>query len=176
VGGGGGWGWWVVGGFGGGFGGGLGGWGVCGGCVGGVFVKSCEAINYKCISSDDNTNIYKHIDFFIIRPDGTKTTVDVKGGNHLNVIWVEFKNVRGDIGWLYGDAELIAFDMPEMICFLILKRIELLKKSESIVEKVFVGKLEANKKLYQRNGRQDVISRLEFSDIEDIVIYKLKYA
>ncbi len=140
------------------------------------FVKSCEAINYKCISSDDNTNIYKHIDFFIIRPDGTKTTVDVKGGNHLNVIWVEFKNVRGDIGWLYGDAELIAFDMPEMICFLILKRIELLKKSESIVEKVFVGKLEANKKLYQRNGRQDVISRLEFSDIEDIVIYKLKYA
>ena len=28
-------------------------------------------------------------------------------------IWCEFKNVAGDPGWMYGKADIIAFDMPE---------------------------------------------------------------
>ena len=73
----------------------------------------------------------QHIDHVFKRSDGREIRVDTKAMKKVSrndnkfrtdLVWVEFKNVRGDIGWLYGDAELIAFDMPEMICFLILKR------------------------------------------------------
>jgi len=49
--------------------------------------------------------------------------------------------------------------------------------SEQIVEPVFVTKQEATRKYYQREGRQDVISRLELTDLQRLVSFKvLHYA
>lgn len=140
------------------------------------FVEACEAIGYACEKSDRNTDIYDHIDYFVTRLNGT-TSVDVKGGNHPNTIWVEFKNVNGDKGWMYGKAEYIAFDMPELGGFVMVRTKELARLAEKIVEPVFVTKQEATRKYYQREGRQDVISRLELPDLQKLVSYKiLKYA
>jgi hypothetical protein len=101
----------------------------------------------------------------------------VKGGNHPNTIWVEFKNVNGDAGWMYGKAEYIAFDMPEMGGFVMVRTNELRNLCEAIVEPVFVTKQEATRKFYQRDGRQDVISRLELQDLQTLVSFKvLNYA
>jgi hypothetical protein len=140
------------------------------------FVEACEAIGYSCEKSDRNTDIYDHIDYFVTRLQGT-TSVDVKGGNHPNTIWVEFKNVHGNDGWLYGKAEYIAFDMPELGGFVMVRTSELARLSEQIVEPVFVTKQEATRKYYQREGRQDVISRLELTDLQRLVSFKvLHYA
>ena len=140
------------------------------------FVEACEAIGYSCEKSDRNTDIYDHIDYFVTRLND-ETSVDVKGGNHPNTIWVEFKNVNGDAGWLYGKAQYIAFDMPELGGFVMVRTSELARLSEKIVEPVFVTKQEATRKWYQRAGRQDIISRLELQDLEKLVSFKiLKYA
>jgi hypothetical protein len=140
------------------------------------FVEACEAIGYSCEKSDRNTDIYDHIDYFVTRLNGT-TSVDVKGGNHPNNIWVEFKNVRGDAGWLYGKAEYIAFDMPEVGGFVMVSRKQLADLCEQIVEPVFSTKENATRRWYQREGRQDIISRLELADVERLVSFKvLKYA
>ena len=140
------------------------------------FVEACEAIGYSCEKSDLNTDIYDHIDYFVTRLNGT-TSVDVKGGNHPNTIWVEFKNVKGDNGWMYGKAEYIAFDMPELGGFVMVRTHELARLCEEIVEHVFVTKQEATRKYYQREGREDVISRLELPDIQRLVSFKvLTYA
>lgn len=141
------------------------------------FVKACESVGYVCSKSTELVDIKEHIDYYITRKNNTKTSVDVKGGNHPKVIWVEFNNVNGEKGWLYGKAELIAFDMPELSGFVIVETKELQEVCDIIVEKVFVTKQEATRKLYQRNGRRDVISRLELTDIMKLKSYKLlKYA
>jgi hypothetical protein len=140
------------------------------------FVEACDAIGYTCMKSDRNTDIYDHIDYFVARVND-ETSVDVKGGNHPNTIWVEFKNVHGNEGWLYGKAEYIAFDMPELGGFVMVSRTDLARLAEKIVEPVFVSKQEATRKYYQREGRQDVISRLELTDLQKLVSFKvLHYA
>jgi len=140
-----------------------------------MFEEACSVIGYKCRKTDDNTDIYQHIDFWITKDTGVETSVDVKGGNHPDCIWVEFKNVRGDNGWLYGSAKYIAFDMPEEQGFVVVSRSELLNYCEKSVEKVFVEKKEATRKLYTRAkyGRKDVISRLELEDLKKLTTYKL---
>lgn len=136
------------------------------------FVEACYAIGYTCEKSDRNTDIYDHIDYFVTRAS-SKTSVDVKGGNHPDTIWVEFKNVNGDAGWMYGKAEFIAFDMPELRGFVMVRTKELRELCEQIVEPVFVTKQEATRKFYQRAGRQDIISRLQLEDIKKLKSYKL---
>jgi hypothetical protein len=144
-----------------------------GGRVEQMFVSACQKVGYVCEKTDDNTDMYLHIDYIVYRNNNTKTSVDVKGGNHPNVIWVEFKNVNGNDGWMFGSAEIIAFDMPELFGFCIVNRKELLEWCYQNVEKVFVVKKEATRKLYQRKDRKDVISRLELSDIQKLSSYRL---
>ena len=44
-----------------------------------------------CIKSTRNDDIHKHIDFYV-----NNVGVDVKGNRHLETIWLELKNVRGN--------------------------------------------------------------------------------
>jgi len=130
-----------------------------------LFIAACNAFGYKLVKTSDHTDIYDHIDYFIIRPDGSETSVDIKGGNKIDEIWVEFKNVQGYDGWVLGKAELIAFDMPEKQGFYVVKRKDLLSLSKSIVEEIFVSKEFAHRKLYQRKGRKDVLTKLYLENL-----------
>jgi len=138
-----------------------------------LFVKLCNSIGYKCTKSTKNQDIYQHIDFWIERTDGTTTSVDVKGMNKVNALWIEFKNVNGNDGWMFGDQELIAFDIDELKSFAIVKRVELLNLCRLIIKNEFVNKTNAHKKLYQRKDRKDVISILHLNDIKNLSSYKL---
>lgn len=138
------------------------------------FVRACEAMSYVCEKTDKMTDIYKHIDYYITRFGREKTIgVDVKGCNHPECIWVEFQNVSGKKGWLLGEADFIAFDMPEEGGFCIVLRQELLEYCEKNIVKEFTTKQNAYKKLYQRSGREDIISKLYLTDIKTIPSYKL---
>jgi hypothetical protein len=138
-----------------------------------LFVLACKSIDYDAVKTPKDIDIYKHIDYYITRPDGSKTSVDVKGGNNSTLIWIEFKNVHGNTGWMYGEAEYIAFEMPELKGFCMIDREELLKLCKEIIQPVFTTKHECYLKLYQRANRKDVLSKLYLSDIQKCKSYNL---
>lgn len=145
------------------------------------FVEACRAIGYETRKSTREEDIYDHIDYWVKRRnhknDVVESGVDVKGGNNPECVWVEFKNVLGEKGWMYGEAEFIAFDIPEIGGFAVVTRRDLADYAELVVEETFVEKKDAYRKLYQRAGRQDVISLLYLEDLKQIKSYKvLRYA
>lgn len=138
------------------------------------FVAACEFNKkYKTRRASRDEDIYDHIDVWVERNDGNEVGVDVKGGNHPKTIWVEFKNVRGDKGWVYGKADFIAFDMPEEGGFSVVRREELKDYVEQNVTKEFVTKDKAYKKFYQRKDRKDIITLLHLPDIKSFKSYNL---
>jgi hypothetical protein len=138
-----------------------------------LFIKACHKIGYKTRTTSKEVDIKKHIDFYVDRPNGTTTSVDVKGGNHPHVIWVEFRNVNGYKGWMYGEAEYIAFQMPELDGFCLVERTDLLQVCREIVIPQYTDKHNAHRKLYQRKGRKDVLTKLHLPDIKMCKTYKL---
>jgi hypothetical protein len=111
--------------------------------------------------STKEENIFKHIDFFL--PDGT--SVDVKGKNKPDEIWVEILNVKGNKGWLYGEADIIAFELVEVGGFVMVNTDELRVFVAKHVQKEFTSKHESYRKLYRRKGRLDIITKLYITDI-----------
>ena len=141
------------------------------------FVAACIQRGYETKKSSRDEDIHLHIDYYVTRGSRSTVSVDVKGGNHPKVIWVEFKNVRGNDGWMYGKADWIAFELPEVCGFVMVLRKELASLAESIVEPVFVDKKDADRKYYQRKDRFDVISRLWLDDLKRCPSYNvLPYA
>lgn len=125
-------------------------------------------------------NIYKHIDIIV---DGIK--VDVKGMKRLNredanvnpdIHYVEFQNVRGDKGWLYGEADYIAFEQPDY--FIMVDR----KKLGKYYCNIMKGKTEvlvsnSDKKIhtwYTCKGKLDIIILVNTSDLYSIKDYIIK--
>ena len=121
-----------------------------------------------CIKSSKEDDIQKHIDFYV-----NGIGVDVKGNRHLETIWLEIKNVRGDRGWLEGEAEYIVFDVVELSSFCVFYREDLLLFVSTITD-IASGKNDYMK-LYTRNGRSDVLVKVRYSDIEFLEKYKIKY-
>ena len=130
-----------------------------------------------CDWSTDESDMYDHID--IITPE---YTVDVKGIKKFNrydnsfspdIHWIEFQNVRGNKGWIYGKADYIAFQIPNE--FILIDRELLL----NWCRKVIVDKKPKRKKelykLYNREGRQDIISLVLTEDLLKLPHKKIKY-
>jgi hypothetical protein len=145
------------------------------------FLDACNAIGYETRKASRKEDIYDHIDYWVKRRnynnEKIESGVDIKGCNHPECVWIEFKNVNGNKGWMYGKAEFIAFDIPEIGGFAVVQRKDLAEYAERVVEMVFVSKSEATRKLYQRAGRQDVISRIHLEDLQKIKSFKLlRYA
>jgi len=140
------------------------------------FIEACVAISYEVKKATAQEDMYSHIDYWVKR-DGKWEGVDVKGNRHPKTIWVEFKNVRGKEGWLNGLAEFIAFDIAEEGGFVVVRRQELLDWCKENVSSEFVTKAKAHRNLYQREGREDVLTKLHLEDIKELKSFKLlRYA
>ena len=112
---------------------------------------------------------FSHVDYFT---DYGK--IDVKARKRVarkdsdvqdNLVWLEFKNVQGRFGWLYGEADWIAFERVDD--FVMVKRHELALMGEKLCDlgdRVATGK-EALYKGYQRRGRKDLLSIVKMEDI-----------
>jgi hypothetical protein len=95
--------------------------------------------------------------------------VDVKGNNLPDEIWVEFKNVRGEPGWVFGEATYIAFDIPELHGFALVERQELQNYCHQNVDfSGLVAKQDAYKRCYQRKDREDLITKLILQDLQEL--------
>lgn len=123
---------------------------------------------------------FKHIDFFVLNPlNNNCASIDVKStkkikrsDNHSNseYIWVEFKNVQGNDGWLYGSADYVAFYVESANSFFIVMNNDLREKCENLCkEGIAYNSEDALYKHYTRIGRKDDISLIKLIDIKDIV-------
>lgn len=139
------------------------------------FVRAARNKGLLVTKATAKQDIHDHVDYWLaMTPDGRKWGVDVKGNNLPDEIWCEFKNVRGNPGWMYGGATIIAFDMPEEGGFSIVDREELAFFCERHVknEKV-TDKRHAYLKRYTRKDRQDVITILKLHDLKSLMSYRV---
>ena len=116
----------------------------------------------------------RHIDFWIEGDKTPRTAVDVKSRKKVKraddkfndeVVWIEFANVQGKRGWLYGDSDIIAFERPED--FLLVNRKLLARLCEKLCD---LSKLNVDIRMplytgYQRKGRKELLSLIKMADI-----------
>ena len=138
------------------------------------FIRAAKQLGFQVTKGTRKDDMHLHIDYWLAHSGTSTWGVDVKGNNLPDEIWCEFKNVAGNPGWMYGGAEIIAFDMPEEGGFSVVQREELRDYCEMTVEDVFVSnKKDAYKKKYTRKDRADVITKLNLLDIKLLDSYRV---
>lgn len=112
---------------------------------------------------------YDHWDVEIFYND-VYQKVDVKGLRLKNdkpnefTSYIELRNVLGKKGWLYGKADLFAFETINY--WIIVDKIKLQEFISSTVEKIKVHSIDdLLYKLYTRNGRKDLITMIKVIDL-----------
>lgn len=123
--------------------------------------------------SDSETDINEHWDVALTLKNSRKVKFDVKGLRKLNrtdsdynenIQWIEFVNVNGDKGWLYGNADCIAFE--KKLYFVLMRRSDIIKfLTEHPIAKY---KMFSNTKkpymLYRRYNRKDIIMQVNIDE------------
>jgi hypothetical protein len=138
------------------------------------FECSAKGLGFDVLKSNSHDDMFLHIDFYISYDGAGPWGVDVKRESTSDEIWCEFKNVRGDDGWMYGKAKIIAYDMPELSGFVIVDRTDLMSWCEdNIPYEYVVSKHDAYKKRYTREGRKDEITRITLVDISSLSTYRV---
>jgi hypothetical protein len=118
----------------------------------------------------------QHIDFILDSPKWHNIKVDVKARKKTSRknkefndkwVWIEFRNVQGNDGWIYGKSNFIAFERRED--FVIVNRVTLrnwLGKSNVRWDMPPVkNSWEAKYRIYSRRGRRDQLTQVKMSDI-----------
>lgn len=134
------------------------------------FQKLMISRGNKCIKTNLNDDMYKHIDFYV-----NGFGVDVKANRKLNSIWLEITNTIGYDGWLKGSADFIVMDFKELNSFSVFKRIDLLKFVENITETTESSK--DYMKIYTRTKwhQKDRIVQCKFDDIKHLETQRIEY-
>jgi hypothetical protein len=97
--------------------------------------------------------------------------IDVKGLKKINrydnqknenIHWIEIKNVNGDLGWAYGEADYFAFETIDY--WIIVKKDNLQELIKKVAIKEWVKRPELYK-LYQRKDRKDVVTLIKTLDL-----------
>jgi hypothetical protein len=124
--------------------------------------------------SSENEDITEHWDI------STNIKIDVKGLKKRNrsddtvderIHWVEIKNVNGNVGWLYGDADYFAFELHDYWIVVDKYDLQLLVKSQ--VKKEY-SNIPMLNKLYTREGRKDVMTLISTFDLINIATSYVK--
>jgi len=137
------------------------------------FKRAAEKLGFEVRKASRKEDMYKHIDYWLVYTD-RKHAVDVKGNNLPDEIWCEFKNVRGNPGWMYGNAHIIAFDIPEEGGFAVVDRQELAFWCEkNVIDEFVTDKKHAYRRKYQRKDREDVITKVNLRDLKCLESYRV---
>ena len=130
----------------------------------------------KVVKSTLDQDRFDHVDFickFNNNPKSPQKKIEVKSikgfskrhSKQSEWLWVEFKNVSGKSGWLYGKADMIAFELEKH--FLVVDRKDLAKFSEKNCNLASLADKPENAKYtgYNRNNRKDLTSLVLTSDV-----------
>lgn len=140
-----------------------------------LFDQIAESKSLEIKNAKRRENIQKHIDKHLIEENGQGWSVDIKARKKASRsdskaqdewIWIEFQNVRGNAGWLYGEADRIAFETQDD--FIIVDRNSLIDYVENVVDmgKSVKYSSQAKYKTYRRAGRNDLLTMVELSEIK----------
>ena len=146
-----------------------------------AFDKAMEAVGCNVQESSKYENRVKHIDRWIVPEKwvnksgwrNESVAVEVKGMKRISRgspnpqskwLWVEFKNVAGGPGWLYGDAMLLATEVEDGFYLLYLKSLR--EWAEWKVDRNAKVQYpnQAKYKSYSRKDRDDEMSLIRLED------------
>lgn len=142
------------------------------------FEEIIKKLGFTCkYLSDFKSQCHDHVDYSVEK-DGKTALIDVKAMKRISrsdkkpsssKIWLEFKNVNGKNGWLYGKANFIAFESDDG--FHLVPRDKLLIWALNNIDFDNPADSTANayKKAYSRNKKNDLISYVDFEDIKHLV-------
>ena len=141
-------------------------------------VEDLFAINLKehgiITKATFEQDINEHWDLKLTSHDDSEISIkfDVKAVKKINrndsqtnenIHWIELFNVLGKMGWLYGDADYFAFETDDY--FIVVEKMRLQSLiADKCAEKIKTEKPELYK-LYQRNGRKDMITLVKTIDL-----------
>jgi hypothetical protein len=132
------------------------------------FKITVESLGWSWEKTSKANDIFKHQDCKIARDDIVKEvrTVDVKsikleyGIPNPNNTYIEFVNVDGNPGWLFGDVEYFAFEVDERKgAFLVIER-------NKLIALVF-GHAPTMSKFFQRPRLKDWVTTINTSLIAE---------
>jgi hypothetical protein len=141
-----------------------------------LFILLAVRMGWKVSISSQHENIHEHWDYLIERKTESYR-VEVKSEKRLmrnedvpqqNFIWVELKNVHGELGWLFGRADLIAFERGRTFLIITTNDLKKLVKEKVDLKSIVKNPNEALYRIYQRKGRKDKLTLLPMKDIEEI--------
>ena len=133
-----------------------------------------ETRNYEVKKSSKQEDMKDHFDYRFIK-NGRELKIEVKAMKRVSRsqdkgqdewIWVEFKNVQGNLGWIYGKSDYVAFELKDN--FIFVNREHLAKLAEKIVDfsDMVKSPFEARRKCYARKNRPDeLVSMIHIDDI-----------
>lgn len=135
------------------------------------FVNIMKSRGREIWEASKNQNMFDHIDYFVRAESGNVISFDVKaykGSAERGQVLLEFKNVKGNKGWLYGKADFIALQLSNGQ-FLCVNRKALVLLGEKLCDlDDLVGNVrDALYKGYTRSrwGRDDLISCIRIEDV-----------
>ncbi|HAV78279.1 MAG TPA: hypothetical protein DCX53_13100 [Anaerolineae bacterium] len=141
------------------------------------FASIAQRNGWVVVEASKEGNIEDHFDYEISK-DGQNLKVDVKSKKRVSrktkdvqddLVWVEFRTVRNTKGWLFGSADLIAFENQNG--FKIVERkalVGVVNKFVKLHVKVS-NPADALYKVYTRKGRPDEIALIKTSDLTPIL-------
>lgn len=130
-------------------------------------------LGYAHASKEED--MYQHWDYKVYYK-GTSIKIDVKEmkkwdrqdeNTDEDLLWIELMNVHGNTGWLYGDADFIAFE--QYWEWLIVSRIQLADLISHLVVDTTIYTTKQKYKRYRRKGRKDIVTAILVEDIEQII-------
>ena len=117
----------------------------------------------KVVASTPEQDIHEHWDF-AVRYDVKMIKRELRTGDYNeNIHWVEIKNVHGNKGWLYGDADFFSFELDSY--WVIVEKMalqDLIKDKCRLKQTCETPELY---KLYQRKSREDIITMVKTIDL-----------
>ena len=133
--------------------------------------------------STKKENIYKKFD--IVSSLSNYGKMDIKAEKDAidkGTIWIEYQNGDGYPGWIFGEADYIVFDFFKKYIFV--DRTFLLQKTNNVTKEfvfigdqqdrnVYVPKYKALYKPYRRDGRLDIITKIQTMDLFDCYAFEM---
>lgn len=131
------------------------------------FVKEFKKSITTPVSPTIDENMFNHWDVSLF-----DYKIDVKGLRKKKrsdedydeeIHWIELKNVKGNIGWLYGESDYFAFELKKS--WILVCKTDL----QNFIHEVCKDKIKSDKpelyKLYTRNGRKDILTIVKSLDL-----------
>ena len=143
------------------------------------FERWCIRRGNRVYSPPEKANIEDHIDAIIYNKKDERHTADIKSQKRISRssdkqsswTWVEFTNVNGKAGWLYGKADYVIFELDKGWLFVKLEKVKELSEQLVDMDTIVKTPQAAKYKIYQRAGRKDRIALIEIDEIKRIGNY-----